>query len=323
VTQPFDVSVLVGSLRQASITRKVAGALIDAAPAELRCRLVEIGDLPMYNADLDTDPPAPWTRFRREIAAAQAVLFLTPEYNRSIPGCLKNALDVGSRPEGKNVWGGKPAGIVSVTPYKLGAFGANHAIRQALVFIDMPAMQQPEAYIGGAAELFDEAGSLKSQETAEFLTTFMASFKRWAAAIAAVGPGGDFDGFLKRRETIAAAYSNGDAGPLDAIVARDGPATFFPPTGGSVSGAGEVTARYDTDAKSFSTGSRTGIEVLQSDASGRLGFWTGLQKFEGRIGGRDVKMTLRITELFRRDGDAWTLIHRHADPAAEPKSKGE
>lgn len=139
----------------------------------------------MYNEDLERDSPAPWVRFRQEIALVQAVLFVSPEYNRSVPGCLKNALDVGSRPSGKNVWSGKPAGIVSVTPYKLAAFGANHAIRQSLVFLDMPAMQQPEAYISGAAELFDERGALTNETTRQFLTKFMTSLEQWIATVVA------------------------------------------------------------------------------------------------------------------------------------------
>jgi chromate reductase len=134
------------------------------APPSLRCRLVEIGGLPLYNQDLDITPPNEWVDFRREVAKAHAVLILTPEYNRSVPGCLKNALDVGSRPPQKNAWNGKPAAIVSVTPGKLGAFGANHAVRQSLVFLNMPAMQQPEAYISGAGDLFDETGKLKSDD---------------------------------------------------------------------------------------------------------------------------------------------------------------
>lgn len=187
MTEPFDVAVIVGSLRKASFTRKVAHAMVEAAPAGLACRFVEIGELAMYNQDLDGTPPAPWTRFRAEIARAGAVLFLTPEYNRSIPGCLKNAVDVGSRPQGKSVWSGKPAGIVSVTPYKLGAFGANHALRQALVFINVPAMQQPEAYIGGAADLFDDQGKLKDDGTRTFLAQYMEAFAKWARTLADAG----------------------------------------------------------------------------------------------------------------------------------------
>jgi chromate reductase, NAD(P)H dehydrogenase (quinone) len=174
----IDVAVLVGSLRKASLTRKVARALIENSPTSFNATIREIGDLPMYNEDLEGQAPA-WERFRKDIATADAVLFATPEYNRSVPGCLKNAVDVGSRPSGKSVWDGKPAGIVSVTPYKLGAFGANHHLRQSLVFLNMPVMQQPEAYISGAGELFGEDGSLKNEETRQFFTKFMSSFEHW------------------------------------------------------------------------------------------------------------------------------------------------
>jgi NAD(P)H-dependent FMN reductase/ketosteroid isomerase-like protein len=312
---PFDVAVLVGSLRNASITRKVANALIAASGAKLRCRLIELDDLPIYNQDLDDKPPPSWVRFRQDIAGAQAVLFLTPEYNRSVPGCLKNALDVGSRPEGKSVWSGKPAGIVSVTPYKLGAFGANHALRQALVFLNVPAMQQPEAYIGGAADLFDAQGSLKDDDTKKFLTTFAAAFEHWVERLTASATPGSFDGFMRQREEAARAYVGGDVSPLDAIVAREGTATFLPPNGGQVQGAAEVAARYRTDAKSFAPGGDSHFEIMQSGASGNLAFWTGFQNATAKIGGRDVAMQLRITELFRFEGGEWKLFHRHADQA--------
>ena len=193
MSNPFEVAVLIGSLRKASITRKVAQALMSLAPQRLRCRIVEIGDLQMYDQDLDDKPPASWTRFRKDIATAQAVLLLTPEYNRSVPACLKNALDIGSRPAGKNAWNGKPTGVVSVTPYKLGAFGANHHVRQALVYLNMPVMQQPEAYIGGAADLFDEQGKLKSAETQQLLKQFMAAFEQWVATLLAEPSNRGFD----------------------------------------------------------------------------------------------------------------------------------
>jgi NAD(P)H-dependent FMN reductase len=173
------VGMLVGSLRKESLTRKVAKAVISLAPGLLDCSVIEIGDLPLYNEDLDGEPPAAWSRFRSQITNSDAVLFLTPEYNRSIPGCLKNAVDVGSRPEGENLWDGLPAAVISVTPYKMGAFGANHALRQTFVFLNMPVMQQPEAYIGGAAELFDDSGNLKRGETREFLIKFITSFAHW------------------------------------------------------------------------------------------------------------------------------------------------
>jgi NAD(P)H-dependent FMN reductase len=171
--------VLVGSLRAESYSRKVANALIERAPKSMELRLAEIGDLPLYNEDSEAQVPAPWSRLRDEVRATDALLFVTPEYNRSIPGCLKNALDVGSRPGGKGVWTGIPAGVVSVTPYKLGAFGANHHLRQTFVFLNIPVMQQPEAYISNVAELFDDTGKLKAEDTSKFLTLFMTALEDW------------------------------------------------------------------------------------------------------------------------------------------------
>ena len=180
MAQSRDVAVLVGSLRRESFTRRVAVALGKLAPPTLKLEIVEIGDLPLYNQDLETaEPPAPWTRFRDRLRAAEAVLFATPEYNRSVPAVLKNAIDVGSRPYGKSVFGGKPAAVVSVSPGALGAFGANHHLRQSLVFLDMPTLQQPEVYLGGAATLVDEQGNITNDGTREFLTKFMATFASW------------------------------------------------------------------------------------------------------------------------------------------------
>ena len=176
----YDVAVLVGSLRKESFSRAVANNLVTLADAALKLRMVEIGDLPLYDPDLDGDaPPAAWTRFRDEVAKVDAVLFVTPEYNRSIPGALKNALDVGSRPYGKSAWKGKPAAVVSVSPGLLGAFGANHHLRQPLVFLDMPVMQQPELYLGGADKLFDEQGGIANEGTRKFLAGFMEKFAHW------------------------------------------------------------------------------------------------------------------------------------------------
>src|SRR6185436_18429616 len=183
----YRIAVLVGSLRKEAFSRKVANALMAAAPASLECRIVEIGDLPLYNEDLDTPDakvPAAWTRFRAEMKRAQGVLFVTPEYNRSIPGGLKNAVDVASRPNGQSMLDGKPAGVVSVTPYKLGAFGANHALRQTFAFLNMLVMQQPEAYLSNASELFDDQGQLKAAETREFLANFMKAYQAWVAKLA-------------------------------------------------------------------------------------------------------------------------------------------
>jgi len=175
-----NVSVVVGSLRKGSYTRMVARAMVELAPASLKCEFVEIGDLPPYNQDEETDhPPAQWTAFRDRVRPVNAVLFATPEYNRSVPGALKNAIDVGSRPYGKSVWQGKPAAVVSVSPGAISGFGANHHLRQSLVFLDMPCLQQPEAYIGHADKLFDAAGKLSNDGTRDFLRKFMEAFAAW------------------------------------------------------------------------------------------------------------------------------------------------
>jgi chromate reductase, NAD(P)H dehydrogenase (quinone) len=171
-----NVAVIVGSIRKGSYNRMMAHALGGLAPPSLKLEIVEIGQLPLYNQDEDTNPPAPWTVFRQKIKAADAVLFVTPEYNRSVPGVLKNAIDVGSRPYGSSAWDGKPAAIVSVSPGAIGGFGANHHLRQSLVFLNMPVLQQPEAYVGGAANLFDADGKVTNAGTAEFLKKFMQAF---------------------------------------------------------------------------------------------------------------------------------------------------
>lgn len=175
-----DVAVIVGSLRRESFSRKMANALAAVAPASLRLKIVEIGPLPLYNQDLDgPDSPTAWVSFRERIKAADAVLFVTPEYNRSVPAALKNALDVGSRPYGESAWNGKPGAVVSVSPGAIGAFGANHHLRQSLVFLNVPTLQQPEAYIGGAAGLFDANGNLSSETTRDFLRKFMEAYSAW------------------------------------------------------------------------------------------------------------------------------------------------
>lgn len=185
---PLNVAVLVGSLRKDAYSRKIAHVLMGLAPASLDCRIVELADLPLYTEDLDSAPPASWARFRSEIQAADAVLIVTPEYNRSIPGGLKNAIDVGSRPPYHSVWDGLPTAVVSVSPYKLGGFGANHHIRQCLVFLNMPVMQQPEAYLPEVAGMLDERGALVSAESREFLTKVISSFASWAQTLAATRP---------------------------------------------------------------------------------------------------------------------------------------
>jgi chromate reductase len=142
----YKIAIVVGSLRKDSINRKVARSLCAMAHERLDCDIVEIGDLPLYNQDYDSAPAQPeaFVRFRNEIAAADGVLVVTPEYNRGIPGVLKNAVDVGSRPYGKSIWNQKPAAIVSASPGSIGGFGANHQLRQAAVFLNMPVMQHPD-----------------------------------------------------------------------------------------------------------------------------------------------------------------------------------
>lgn len=174
-----DVVVLVGSLRKESYTRKIALAIAGLAPPTLRLEIVELRDLPLYDQDLDARPPDAWVAFRKRIAAADAVLFATPEYNRSVPGVLKNAVDVGSRPYGAGALNGKPAAVVSVSPGALAAFGANHHLRQSLVFLGMPTMAQPEAYLGNVATLLDPQGHLANDATREFLRKFIDAFSAW------------------------------------------------------------------------------------------------------------------------------------------------
>ncbi|TCJ38995.1 NADPH-dependent FMN reductase [Parafrankia sp. BMG5.11] len=180
MAQQFDVAVIVGSLRKESVNRKAALALARLAPANLTLRIVEIGDLALYDEDVEkAGAPDAWQRFRREVSAADAVLFVTPEYNRSVPGALKNAIDVGSRPYGSSAWAKKPAAIMSVSPGAIGGFGANHHLRQALVFLDMPTLQQPEAYVGDGFNLFGEDGAIVKEGTETFFQTFIDAFAQW------------------------------------------------------------------------------------------------------------------------------------------------
>jgi chromate reductase len=175
------IAVLVGSLREGSFNRKMANALIEVAPDSLDLEIVEIGGLPFYNQDLDEDPPAAWTAFRECLRKFDGILFVTPEYNRGVPGVLKNAIDVGSRPPKESVWARKPGAVMSVSTGAIGGFGANHHLRQSLVFLNVPTMQQPEAYIGNAANLFDEGGVLVNDSIREFITKFMRAFAEWVA----------------------------------------------------------------------------------------------------------------------------------------------
>jgi chromate reductase len=172
------IAVIVGSLRKESFNRKVAKTLMLLAPQTLDMEIVEIGHLPFYNQDDDDNPPATYTEFRSNIKKYDGVLFVTPEYNRSLPGVLKNAIDVGSRPYGHSAWDGKPAGVVSVSPGAIAGFGANHHLRQSLVFLNMPAMAQPEAYLGGIGNQFD-GDTLTNESTKKFLQAYIDAFASW------------------------------------------------------------------------------------------------------------------------------------------------
>jgi chromate reductase len=182
----YRIAIVVGSLRADSINRKIARSICAIRGDHLDCSMVEIGDLPLYNQEYDgaPDEPAAYARFRAAIAAADGVLFCTPEYNRGVPGVLKNAIDVGSRPYGSSVWQGKPAAIISASPGAIGGFGANHQLRQSCVFLDMPVMQQPEAYLGRVGDdSFDSDGCLKEGPLKELVEKLAHAFHDWVDMI--------------------------------------------------------------------------------------------------------------------------------------------
>jgi chromate reductase len=181
-----QIAIVVGSLREGSINRKIARSMCAMRGDGLECSLIDIGDLPLYNQDYDglAEQPASYTRFREQIASADGILFCTPEYNRGVPGVLKNAIDVGSRPYGKSVWNRKPAAIISASPGAIGGFGANHQLRQACVFLDMPVMQQPEAYLGHVNDdSFDADGCLKDGSLKELVEKLAHAFHDWVDVI--------------------------------------------------------------------------------------------------------------------------------------------
>jgi chromate reductase len=174
------VGLIVGSLRKAAYSRWMGEATKALAPPSMTFVDIGIGDLPLYNQDLETTtPPAAWTHFRTQVDGARAVLFITPEYNRGMPGALKNALDVGSRPRGHSVWSGKPTAVISVTPGPLGAMAAHQQLRHTLSVLNSPTLPGPEIYIPGAAGLFDAAGKLKNADTQKILTGFLQAFEQW------------------------------------------------------------------------------------------------------------------------------------------------
>ena len=182
----YKIAILVGSLRKDSINRKIARSVCAIRGDNLDCSMVGVGDLPLYNQDYDGSPeePAAYKAFREQIAAADGILFCTPEYNRGVPGVLKNAIDVGSRPYGSSVWNAKPAAIISASPGAIGGFGANHQLRQACVFLNMPVMQHPEAYLGHVTDdSFDEEDCLKDGPLKDFVEKIAHAFHDWVDMI--------------------------------------------------------------------------------------------------------------------------------------------
>jgi chromate reductase len=178
------IAMIIGSLREGSINRKIARSMCAIRDDDLDCSIVEIGDLPLFNQDLEKTPPEQWVRFKEQIAATDGVLFCTPEYNRGVPGVLKNAIDVGSRPYGRSVWDRKPAAIVSASPGAIGGALANHQLRQACVFLNMPVMQQPEAYLGNVSDdSFDDNGCLKDGPLKDLVTKLAHAFADWVTMI--------------------------------------------------------------------------------------------------------------------------------------------
>ena len=182
----YKIAIIVGSLREGSLNRRVARSICALRGENLDCSMVEIGDLPLYNQDYDALPSQPeaYVKFRDQVRSADGVLFVSPEYNRGIPGVLKNAIDVGSRPYGASVWDKKPAAIVTASPGAIGGFGANHQIRQACVFLNMPMMQQPEAYLGHVTDdSFDSDGKLKEGPLKELVKVLAHAFHDWVDMI--------------------------------------------------------------------------------------------------------------------------------------------
>ncbi|RYG10499.1 MAG: NAD(P)H-dependent oxidoreductase [Burkholderiales bacterium] len=179
----FQVGMVVGSLRKDSMSRRIAQALAGLAPAGMAVRDIAFGDLPVYNGDLEADAPAPWQRIRAEVAASSALIFITPEYNRSVPGGLKNAVDVVSKPNGRNGWVAKPVLVMGQSSGPLGGLAGAFALKQTLLGAGAAVMPHPEVYLGRVATLFDGDGPLLP-DTQEFLRGVLASFETWAARLA-------------------------------------------------------------------------------------------------------------------------------------------
>ena len=175
----YNIAVIIGSLRRDSINRKLAAAIMKLAPPEFSFKQLEIGDLPLYNQDNDGNQAAPVIRLKNEIRTAAGLLFVTPEYNRSIPGVLKNALDNASRPYGQSAWAGKPAGVIGASIGTIGSALAQQHLRNILAYLDVPTLGQPEAFIHVKDGFFDEAGNIASAGTGKFLQEWMDRYVAW------------------------------------------------------------------------------------------------------------------------------------------------
>ncbi|TBR12203.1 MAG: NADPH-dependent oxidoreductase [Rugosibacter sp.] len=174
----YQIAVIVGSLRRDSFNRKLADAIVKLAPPEFSFRQIRIGDLPLYNQDDDKNPTDSVRQLKADITASQGLLFVTPEYNRSVPGILKNALDHASRPYGQNAWAGKPAGVLGISVGAIGTALAQQHLRNILAYLDVPTLGQPEVFIQAKEELFDEAGNIGSGSK-EFLQHWMNQYAAW------------------------------------------------------------------------------------------------------------------------------------------------
>lgn len=174
----IQIGVIIGSLRKDSFNRKLANAIVKLAPADLSFKFIEVGDLPLYNQDHDANPSEAAKRLKAEISGSQGLLFFTPEYNRSIPGVLKNALDHASRPYGQSAWAGKPAGVVGISVGSTGTALAQQHLRNILSYLDVPTLTQPEVFIQMKDGLFDEAGNI-GDGSKKFLQAWMDKYVDW------------------------------------------------------------------------------------------------------------------------------------------------
>ncbi len=181
----YTIGIIIGSLRKESFNRKLAQALMKLAPGQLDCEIIPIADVPLYNQDNDSNPPAAIIALKKAVASKDGIIFVTPEYNRAIPGVLKNVIDTASRPYGDNSWAGKAAGIVGTSPGAIGTAVAQQQLRSCISgFLDMPTLGQPEVYLQFKDDLIDDNGDIGNDKTREFLQKWMDTYAAWVAKIA-------------------------------------------------------------------------------------------------------------------------------------------